>query len=195
MVTAPRGSPYKKSMREEPTIKKHKYKTCIPEYTANEMVSPVKKPKDTTEFCFVFYIKETERGLFVQTGDGSQIWLPISQLKNFSKNAYSTGDRIVLDISHWLLRQDEKLESLKIPIRQDSTFIKKEEVRIIVEGKLVVDRSGAFLFYDEFSDLEHWVPKSIVQIKGKYNFRKNKKILMSLPEWFIKQNKIGETEN
>ena len=178
-ITKPRGSPkeeYEYRFIKQPTFPNKK---------------SFVKPKDTSELCFVFYIAETERGLFVQTGEGNEIWLPISQLRNFPKNTHLKGSIIKIDISHWLLRQDEKLNSLKIPVKNGSVFVEKEKPTVNVEIKLVADKTNAILAYDPISDLDSWIPKKLIRIKGKYNFRKNKKMNINIPLWFAEKYTIG----
>ena len=180
-ITHPRGS-------DEPKIEKYEFKTITPE-------KRVEKPTDTSEICAVFYIYETDRGLFVQAGDGEEFWLPKSQLRNFPRNTYLKGSIIFIDISHWLLRQDIKLKSLKTPIKHGSTLVEKEIPRININVKLVANTSNAVLIYDPVSDLDSWIPKKLIQIEGKYNFRKNKKMTINIPEWFAEKYKIGKKYN
>lgn len=68
------------------------------------------------------------------------------------------------------------------------------EIKVKVE--LVHQTTAAVLFYDKCSDLEHWIGKSLIKTNEKdFNFRKGKKMIFHLPEWWVKLNKVGPSEN
>lgn len=50
----------------------------------------------------VTYLHETADAVLIEDGDGREVWLPKSQLNDFSEHAYDRGEAIEIEVAEWL---------------------------------------------------------------------------------------------
>ena len=191
LITKPRNEKYKKTFAIDPEKEDYIFKLHIPRTDLFSI------PKES-EIYTTYFVHETEMGLLCQCGNYQEIWLPISQLRNFHRKTYKRGEKILIDISLWILKQNEKIAQLKLPYPEDYKFLdnRERDELVSIDGILVKGTNSAILFYDKYSDLDHWCAKSLIKVKDKsFNSRKGKKLKLYLPKWWVKQNLEGKEYN